>query len=240
MNTMLRGLAALVIYVAPLAAIAQQQGATWDGLVEIRPKRVDTAFLQPGADFRPYRKVIVDPVVVAFRKDWLKSVNANVPLSERVTEDDAERMAIRTREIFADVFADVLKRAGLELAAAPGTDVLRVRPGVIDLYIAAPEASSGARSRTFTMEAGEATLFLEASDSTSGALLGRVIDKRTTRNSGRLRLTNELTNESDLRALFRRWAETCVKGFEELRALSPLPEDLAPGWTPDLKPSASD
>ena len=48
-------------------------------------------------------------------------------------------------------------------------------PGVANLYINAPDTMSAGRSRTYTTEAGEATLVLEARDSTSGALLGRVL-----------------------------------------------------------------
>jgi hypothetical protein len=41
---------------------------TWDGLVEVKPKRMDAAYLLPGADFRSYTKVMIDPSEVAFRE----------------------------------------------------------------------------------------------------------------------------------------------------------------------------
>ena len=79
------------------------------------------------------------------------------------------------------------------------------------------------------MESGYATLFLELRDSTTGALLGRALDQRATRNTGRVQISNSVTNLSDFRALFKQWAEISVKGFEELRAQSPVPADLKPG-----------
>ena len=79
------------------------------------------------------------------------------------------------------------------------------------------------------MEAGEATLFIELLDSTTGALLGRALDRRATRSTGRASVSNSVTNLSDFRVLFKQWAEICVKGFEDLRAMSPVPEDLKPG-----------
>ncbi len=221
-------LAAAVFGFAALAANAQDTGA-WDGLVEIKPKKLDAAYLMPGADFRPYKKLMIDPVVVAFRKDWMKRVNDSASLSARVSQEDAEKIAAAARESFAEVFNEAVAKAGYELATAPGPDVLRVRPGVIDLYIAAPDTGGSGRTRTYTVEAGEATLFLEVSDSTTGALLGRALDKRTTRNSGRLTLTNSVTNLGDFRTLFRQWADISVKGLEELRATSPVPLDLKPG-----------
>ena len=85
------------------------------------------------------------------------------------------------------------------------------------------------RSRSYTMEAGEATLFVELRDSTTGALLGRGLDRRATRNSGRAQVANSVTNLSDFRALFKQWADISIKGFNDLRAMSPVPADLQPG-----------
>ena len=107
--------------------------------------------------------------------------------------------------------------------------MLRVRPGVVNLYITAPDNMSSGRSRTYTMESGEATLFLEVRDSTTGALLGRALDRQATRNTGTVQISNSVTNLSDFRTLFKRWADNSVKGFRELRELSPVPQDLKPG-----------
>lgn len=219
-----------------MAAAAQDVtlARAWDGLVEVKPKHFDAAFLMPGADFRPYRKVMLDPATVAFRKDWMKRVNSATRLSERISQEDAERIAAAARDNFTEVFSESFQKAGYEIVTAPGVDVLRVRAGVVDLYIAAPDTQSSGRSRTYSMEAGEATLFLEVRDSSSGALLGRVLDQRATRNTGSLKVTNQVTNLSDFRALFRKWADISVKGHDNLRKLSPVPEELKPGQK--LKP----
>jgi hypothetical protein len=44
-----------------------------------------------------------------------------------------------------------------------------------------------------------------------------------------LQVSNRVTNLSDFRALFKQWADISIKGFEELRGMSPVPEDLKPG-----------
>jgi hypothetical protein len=85
------------------------------------------------------------------------------------------------------------------------------------------------RSRTYTAEAGEATLILEVRDSTTNALLGRVVDRRETRSSVGLQPTSRVTNQADFRALFSQWASIATKGMEELKAHSPVPADLKPG-----------
>lgn len=224
------GLAALLWLTTPLALAADEAPDNWDGLVEIKPKRVDAAYLLPGADFRPYRKLMLDPVEVAFKKDWEKNYNRNAATaSQRLTTEDVERIAAAARENFTEVFTEAYKNAGMELVTTPGSDVLRVRPGVVNLYITAPDTMTAGRSRTYTMESGEATLFLEVRDSTTGALLGRALDRRNTRNSGSMQVSNSVTNLADFRALFKQWADISVKGFQELREMSPVPADLKPG-----------
>jgi hypothetical protein len=224
----IRGLCAALTLI-PFSALAQDTGH-WDGLVEVKPKRVDAAFLLPGADFRSYTKIMMDPVEVAFVKNWARDYNREAAtLSKQLSQEDVERIAQAARDEFTKVFTEVYGKAGMALVTTPGADVLRVRPGVVDLYITAPDTMSSGRSRTYTMESGHATLFLELRDSTTGALLGRALDKRATRNTGRVQISNSVTNLSDFRVLFKQWAEISVKGFEELRAHSPVPADLKPG-----------
>lgn len=224
----IRGLCAALTLIS-FSALAQDSG-NWDGLVEVKPKRIDAAFLLPGADFRAYTKIMMDPVEVAFAKNWARDYNREAAtLSKHLSQEDVERIAKAARDEFTSVFTEAYRKAGLELVTAPGADVLRIRPGVVDLNITAPDTMSSGRSRTYTMESGYATLFLELRDSTTGALLGRALDKRATRNTGRVQISNSVTNLSDFRVLFKQWAENSVKGFEELRAQSPVPADLKPG-----------
>ncbi len=214
---------------AACAAIAQDSG-NWDGLVEVKPKRLDAVFLLPGADFRPYKKVMLDPVEVAFSKDWARGLQPRRgDAVAALDQSDLDRISKAARDGFTEVFTEEYDKAGLEIVTTPGPDVLRLRPGVVDLYIVAPDNMSSGRSRTYTMESGHATLFLEVRDSSTGALLGRALDKRATRNTGSVQISNSVTNLSDFKALFRQWADISTKGFEELRAMSPVPADLKPG-----------
>ena len=224
------GLAALMWFGTTLAIAAGPDSGTWDGLIEIKPKRLDAAYLLPGADFRKYTKLMVDPVEVAFKKDWAEDYNRDAAtLSQRLSQEDIERIANAAREEFTEVFSEAYQKAGLEIVTSPGADVLRVRPGIMDLYVTAPDNMTSGRSRTYTQESGQALLFVELRDSTSGTLLGRGLDRRATRNTGRVQISNSVTNLSDFRALFKQWADMSVKGFNDLRAISPVPTDLKPG-----------
>jgi len=223
------GLAALM-WLGTTLAVAADAPDSWEGLIQIKPKRLDAAYLLPGADFRKYTKLMVDPVEVAFKKDWAEDYNRDAAtLSQRLSQEDIERIANAAREEFTKVFSEAYHEAGLEIVTSPGADVLRVRPGIMDLYVTAPDNMSSGRSRTYTQESGQALLFVELRDSTSGTLLGRGLDRRATRNTGRVQVSNSVTNLSDFRALFKQWADMSVKGFNDLRAISPVPTDLKPG-----------
>ena len=210
-------------------ALAKDVPDNWDGLVRIKSKRVDAAYVAPGADFRTYSKVMLDPPLVAFRKNWLRDVNdSTAGVSRDVTDEDAKKILERAKSGFTDVFTKEFQKAGLTLVTEPGADVLRLSPGVIDLYINAPDTMSPGMSRTYTMEAGEATLILEARDSISNALLGRAIDRRETQGSGVATITSSVTNIAEFERLFSQWAKISIKGFNELKALGPVPANVKP------------
>ena len=40
---------------------------------------------------------------------------------------------------------------------------------------------------------------------------------------------NRVTNQADFRSLFSQWASIAGKGLDELKAISPVPENLTPG-----------
>jgi len=219
------------IVVATLGtAAAADLPESWDGLVEVKPKKMDAAYLMPGADFRPYTRVMIDPTQVAFRKDWMKSVNQDRrELSRSITQEDADRILAAARSNFDDIFAEAFTKAGYPVVTAPGPDVLRVSTAVLNLYVNAPDLPSPGRSVSFTTEAGEATLVIEVRDSQTGALMGRVLDRRETRGTAGMQMSTNVSNVSEFRALFKQWAGITVQGMEELKAHSPVPADLKPG-----------
>ena len=64
--------------------LAQAAGALpppYDELVQVKSRRLDAIYLLPGADFSGYRKIMIDPVQVAFRKDWVQQANRSRGMS---------------------------------------------------------------------------------------------------------------------------------------------------------------
>jgi Protein of unknown function (DUF3313) len=223
--------AVLTACLVTIGAVASAADApdNWDGLVQIKPKRMDLVYVLPGADFRPYTKVMLDETEVAFHKDWMKNMNDTRSVSRRIDEDQAAKIMAAASSNFSDVWTKALNKAGYQVVTAPGPDVLRLSPAIANLYINAPDTMEAGRVSSYTTEAGEATLILEARDSRTNALLGRVVDRRETRSSVAMQPANRVTNQADFRALFSQWASIAGKGLDELKAVSPVPETLAPG-----------
>ena len=216
--------------VATTAAVAAEPA--WDSLVEVNSRRMGNAFLLPGADFRPYDSVMLDEPEVSFRNNWLRDVNRNSRGAGRVNQSDADRILATTATNTTDIFTAEFERAGFKIATKPGPNVLRVRTGIVNLFVNAPDVASAGRSQTFTTNAGEATLVLEARDSMTNALLGRVIDRRETRGPGggmTMQQTNRVTNTSEFRTLARRWAQISAGKLNDLKAASPVADPLTPG-----------
>jgi len=55
-----------------------------------------------------------------------------------------------------------------------------------------------------------------------------VLDRRETRNTGRLQMTTSVSNQAEFRSLFKQWAGITGKGLGELKAQAAVPADLRP------------
>jgi hypothetical protein len=194
--------------------------ATYEGLAAVQSRDLDELYLRPNADLAAYRKIVIDPVQVTFRKDWNKDFVDPHGSMRRLSQDDVRRIVDDTASALQSAVGEAFRARGYEIAAAPGPGVLRLSPSVTDLYVnAAEDLARGGTTKSFTKDAGEVTLVLEARDSVSGTLLSRVVDHRTARETkgtqiGDVRRTSSVSNNFWFDATFRRWAATCVKEFE--------------------------
>lgn len=201
---------------------AAKPPATWDGLVQAKSKRFDLVYLQPGADFSGYTKVMIDPTEVAFEKNWQRDYNrGSRALSSRVSDSDVQNALTQGVKAATDIFTEAWTKGGFTVVDAPGPDVLRVRTGVVNISVNAPDRPTAGRSYSFSPEAGQATLFVEARDSTTGALLGRAVDHRIVGDTMTAWRTS-VSNRADFRYQVEQWAAASVRGVAALKASSPI------------------
>src|SRR5258706_5229755 len=200
---------------AACAAEPQVAGqASGEGLVAVRSSNLDEVTLRPNADLAAYRKVLIEPVRAEIRSDWQKNLNYTRNVSRWVGPDDAKRMAAEAAASLESIVTQTFKDRGYDIASAPEPGVLRVSSRMADLYVNAPDRYSPWTTKTFTRDAGQATLVLEARDAVSGALLARVVHHGTAREISRINPASDVSNRFWFDTLFKRWASDCIAEFE--------------------------
>ncbi len=213
------------IAAAALAAspAARAEEETWDGLVRVESKRLERVYLLPGADFRPYAKVLLAPPQVSLRKDWANDVNRGVrDPSRRITQADVKRIQGALAQGFDEILSAEFAKAGWDVVRAPGPDVLLLTPVLVNVDATAPQRQ-GDPVGAYAVKAGQATVALEVRDAETGMLLGRAVDRRDTASVANvLQVTDRVTNRADFEALLRGWSRAFVDGLATLKAASPL------------------
>jgi len=211
---------AIAVFTAVPVAEAKAP-ATWDGLVQVKSKRLDLVYLQQNADFRGYSKVLIEPTDVAFAKNWQRDYNRSARLGTRISDSEVQRTISEAVKSADSIFANAWTKGGYQVVSAPGPDVMRVKTGVVNIWVNAPDRPAAGRSHSFSGEAGRATFFVEARDSATGALLGRAVDQRIV-GDNLIAWRTSASNRGDFRDQVQRWAELSVRGIAELKALSPV------------------
>ncbi|HKE44079.1 MAG TPA: DUF3313 family protein [Steroidobacteraceae bacterium] len=189
---------------------------TEDGLKLVKVKGVDMAYVRPGATLAPYKRVMVDPVQVAFSKEWdPEKAGSRMKLSQE------EREKIRTGlgNLFNKTFKEELeKKNGYPVVTEPGPDVLRVTPALVEVYANAPDTMEPGRTYTFTVSAGSATLIGELRDSETGQILARFADQQEARSDGFLRLSSSVENSAEARSMVSHWARILRSRLDKVKA----------------------
>ncbi|HEV7690748.1 MAG TPA: DUF3313 family protein [Hyphomonadaceae bacterium] len=232
---MIRLFSAALVGWAMIAASAEAEKPpdTWDGLHLVSSMNFDAAYLAPGADFRSYTKVMLDPTEAAFRKDWQRRHNEQVvDLDRRITDEEARNILEAAQTGLHKIFLDAYAAAGVRVVTEPGPDVLRVRTAIINLDVTAPDQKTMRPGTTASAEAGAATLVIEVRDSMSGAVLGRGVDGRRIGDVGVMVRRTSVTNKADFDLAFRSWARASVDALQRLRALPVINADGKPVSAP--------
>ncbi len=187
----------------------------WDGLVRQPHPRLNAVFVKPDAEIPAYRNVMLDPLQVEFARNWDPNRGGRSQLS-RLDAGDMEAIQDGLADLFQEIFRTELERGGYQLVTEPGPDTLRVTPGIVDLFITAPDTMTPGRSRTYTANSGRMTLVVELRDSMTDEILARAVDTRSGRNTGMMTITNRVTNTADARRAIGVWATALRQALDDL------------------------
>jgi hypothetical protein len=193
--------------------------AEWsaDGLQKTKVKGLDLVYARPGASLEGYKRVLLPPVSVTFRKEW-----HNPPASPyRMSADDAARIKGRLSALVRDELAKELGKGGYELADAPGDDVLELDMSIIDLHAAAPDIQTAGRVEVFAFSAGEMTLVAELRDSVSGDTIMRIYDRARSMETGDVRRITVVENTQQAGILAGHWARAIRRELDLARGVAP-------------------
>jgi len=203
------------------ASAAKKPPEEWDGLKLVKVKGIDTAYVRPGADFTIYTKIIIEPIHVAFHKEWDKKSSV---YKDRLNTDQLEDIKTRLGKLAEETFAEVFsKNGGPQIVTEAGPDVLRFSSAIVDLWPRAVDTQEPGRNYVFTTSAGSAVLFAELRDSETDQLIGRVVDGREARNSGTMRWTNSVENTAEARAMVSDWARILRKRYDAMKESASAP-----------------
>ncbi len=193
---------------------AATSAAEDEGLVAVKIKGLDHVWARPGANLSAYDKIMIDPVEVSFRKDWKPDI-AGGPITA------AERQSIN--DSLAKIFRQELKKeieeGGYPVVNTPESDVLRIRAEIRDLYINAPDVPRAGLTRVYALSAGEMRLVAELRDSSTGALIARVIDLKRDPDAPWLHITTRVDNVAAARRAIGEWAKILRKRLDAAHTL---------------------
>ena len=211
----------LALFTSSAFAWKSYPDQTDDGLDRVKSRKVDALYKKEGANLKPYTKVRIEDCSVAFRKNWMRDQNMDrVGVSNRIKSEDMNKIQDGLAEIFRDEFTKELRDGGYQVVEEDGDDVLLLQPAIVDLDVNAPDISmrQPGMVTTYTTSSGEMTLKLDLLDSSTNALIGRVIDRREDNSSGNyIQYTNSITNRVDAERIVRSWANILIKALDEAK-----------------------
>lgn len=175
-------------------------------LHQVTNARVGQAFVDPNADFGRYSKVMLDTLDLS-NTEIIQPDRSTSAISRKPWELN-DRDIQRLQQAFSETFSEELQETGdYQVVTAPGPDVLRITASIDRIAPTASkdDASRGTgRTRVYTEDAGSMSISFGFSDSESGEVLAIVRDAR--RGTPTWGPNNAVTNMSDVRFMFKRWA----------------------------------
>lgn len=202
--------ALILVVLAPCLADAD---SPFTGLELVPSKSVGALYRRPDVDISAYSKIMIGEPTVEFSKNWNPRNYGKYGLSAAQLTKIRVDLAAMARGAFAKVLGD----GGYEIVTEPGDGVLVITPNIVNLFINAPDVKSPGRSRTYTMEAGSATLALQVNDAVTGTLLAVALDQRRS-GSSTMQWTTSVSNRAAAEDMLKGWAEQLKRELDAARS----------------------
>lgn len=203
---------------AGCATTASEPPATWGGL-EYRPgKESGSLYVRPGVEFRAFRTVVIDPLVVAIDEDWNPALST-IPAGHGVAPDhlssgELQHVKDTIAGEFLRIFVGEKTDGGYQVVEQARDDTVRVSTGLTDIRVNTPYSRLSMASRADRM-----TLVMELRDATTGELVARFVDTQTGA-MGVLQSPDSVINSADFRRVVQAWARRLCSDLDRMNAHS--------------------
>ena len=192
---------------------------TFDGLVRVDNTRLDGAWIRPGIDLSSYDSLVLVGAGIEYRS--VRDV-ANLPSAIRNADefplDERQRQVIE--ESVQEVFVEQMARVeGFNVVQQAGPNTLALTGSLADVVSFVPPEAVSQRDYYLT-QLGEATLVIELSDSMSGQVIARGVDRRTIENF-EFRESTRVSNRFELERELEQWG-TVIRNALETLATTPI------------------
>ena len=188
---------------------------TFDGLVRIDNARFRGAWIDPEIDLTQYTKIMPGGAEFQFRSVQ-KVSNAQ---ARRANENEfwiSDSAKERLVETVSDIFEEELARSEhFEITDEPGADTLIIVGALHDIVSRVPPDIIG-RGDIYLSSVGEGTLVIQLSDSLSGEVIFRAVERRAAERVGGATRSNSASNWGEVRRWARRWATNLREGLDSI------------------------
>jgi hypothetical protein len=203
----------LAAVLLPSLAVGDSPSSPFPGLELVASKNVGALYRRPDVDIPAYSKIMIGEPAVEFSKNWNPRNYGTFGLSAA----QLKKIRVDLAAMAKSTFAQVLREGGYEIVNDAADGVLEITPNIINVFINAPDTQQAGRSRTYTMDAGSATLALQVSDAVTGTLLAVAYDQRRSQ-STRMEWTTSVSNRAAASAMLKGWAEQVKRELDAARA----------------------
>jgi hypothetical protein len=218
-NPILKGLCAMLFLVLITSSAAAKDSlpeTTKDGLHLKHQNKLGAVYTLPGASISEYQRIKLVDVYVAFKKNYKRDYNRDqMGLSNHLTDEDLQKIKGKVASEFKRVFTKELEKGGYKVVDETGSDIMIIRPAIINLEITAPEIANMGMSRTIVRSTGSMTLYMELYDSTTSQKFAEVIDAEEIGDNSFAHVANRGTNQAELDRTLSNWAKLLRKRLDE-------------------------
>jgi len=189
---------------------------TFDGLVRIDNSRFTNAWVDPEIDLTQYNKIMPGGAEFQFRNVQKTSLTTARRSNENefwISDSNRQRLIDTVSEIFDE---ELQGSEHFTMTDERGPETLIIVGALHDIVSRVPPEHIG-RSEIWLSSLGEATLILEISDSLSGEVIFRAVDRRAVQSvGGQMIRSNSASTWGEVRRWARRWATRLREGLDSI------------------------